>query len=457
MACSRSVGAGAGARADRMLFTLAVPPSRPDSALLPTRGWRSASGCACRNTGSSHKCMAAAGARGLRHGRRGAGAGRAGRLGGRAGARRGRRRGQRRGGARRRRARGRGRPGTRPGRRRPAPAAAQRGVAVDHLRARARAAAEQGHAVRGPRPPALGGVVFKRVLGHAARLLLDRAAAGRVAAGLHAPLRDSLQSGAPGESGGAWARMPGGGLRCSVCSAAQDEQARPLSAAQAAYAALDAHALVRIYDALAARVGRAALLALCGGRVAPGALAGRGGGASDGAASADGACREAGNGILRAPAVSLAGASERVPDSGSAPAVRDLNAPCDGAAAAGVWEASTVRESRLGQRADAVTHVCGAAGSRPSGLWIMRCCGSAVFGGTLLRGGRASGLRSAASGLRLRTAWRRMPGSGSAAAGRPPCAGSVAGGCRWLQSRAALQSRPLACLRGQLRSGCAAL
>ncbi len=257
---------------------------------------------------------------------------------------------------------------------------------------------------------------------------------------------------------------PGPACPAAACAAAcaarrrtSDWEARPLSAAQAAYAALDAHALVRIYDALAARVGRAALLALCGGRVAPGALAGRGGGASDGAASADGACREAGNGILRAPAVSLAGASERVPDSGSAPAVRDLNAPCDGAAAAGVWEASTVRESRLGQRADAVTHVCGAAGSRPSGLWIMRCCGSAVFGGTLLRGGRASGLRSAASGLRLRTAWRRMPGSGSAAAGRPPCAGSVAGGCRWLQSRAALQSRPLACLRGQLRSGCAAL
>ena len=61
-----------------------------------------------------------------------------------------------------------------------------------------------------------------------------------------------------------------------------DWEARPLSPAQAAYAALDAHALVRIYDAIAAQLGRNALLALCRGR--SGALAdgsgsaGRGGG-----------------------------------------------------------------------------------------------------------------------------------------------------------------------------------
>ncbi len=244
---------------------------------------------------------------------------------------------------------------------------------------------------------------------------------------------------------------------CAPRRRTSDWEARPLSAAQAAYAALDAHALVRIYDALAARVGRAALLALCGGRAAPGALAGRGGGASDGAASADGSCREAGNGMVRATAVSLAGASERAPDSGSAAAVRDPDAPCDGAAAAGVWEAHRAQESGVGQRADAVTHMCGAGRSRPSGLWIMRCCGSAMFGGTLLRGGRASGLRSAATGLRPGTAWRHAHVCGSAATGRPPCTGLVAGGRRWLQSRAALPARPLACLRGQLRSGCAVL
>jgi len=196
LACSRSVGVGAGACTGRMLFALAVPLAHPAPARLPTRGQLSASGCACRTPRRSRECAAAAGAGGLRHGRRGAGAGRAGRLGGRPGARRGRRHGRRCGGARRRRARGRGRSRARPGRRRPAPAAAQRSVAVDHLRARARAAAEQGHAVRSPRPPALDGVVCGEHWATPRACCWTARTQEGFLAGLHAPCR--AHSGSPG-------------------------------------------------------------------------------------------------------------------------------------------------------------------------------------------------------------------------------------------------------------------
>ena len=72
-----------------------------------------------------------------------------------------------------------------------------------------------------------------------------------------------------------------------ACARTSDWEARPLSPAQWAYAALDAHALVRIYDGLAAELGRDALLALCSRpspRAAPlaGGGGGRGGGGSGG-------------------------------------------------------------------------------------------------------------------------------------------------------------------------------
>lgn len=91
------------------------------------------------------------------------------------------------------------------------------------------------------------------------------------------------------------------GVKSSSCQRrVSDWEARPLSPAQAAYAALDAHALVRIHDAIAAQLGRDALLALCRGRSGSGALGNGSGGAGRGGGSATGLATHGGRLLVSA-------------------------------------------------------------------------------------------------------------------------------------------------------------